>query len=269
MPSVPPVEIIRRAVQAEADAQKSSAKYMFRDLKQTPQGSQTRLMAETVNAMAAITIAYNNKPLTAEQRQAEIDRLHRLANSPDDLRRKQKREADDADRTNRIMKALPFAFLYQYAGTQTGTRGIGAPEMLLLKLNFRPNPDYDPPSAVERVLVGMEGYVLVDPASYRIAKIDGTLTKDVGFGWGILGHLDSGGRFVVEQGRVVRETWEITRMQLSFTGKILLFKSLNIQSTEVFSDFQPVPHDLTFAQAVDMLVHGEATFAENAGAGNR
>ncbi len=38
----------------------------------------------------------------------------------------------------------------------------------------------------------MQGYVLVDAVHYRIASIDGTLFKTVGFGWGILGHLDRG-----------------------------------------------------------------------------
>jgi len=267
-PSVSPVEIVRQAVQSEGAAQNSPAKYMFRDRKQTPHGSQTRLMAETVNAMAAFTIAYDDKPLTPEQRQAELDRLHHLCVSPDDLRRKHKQELDDADRVGRIVKALPEAFLYHYAGTETGRDGMGVSGAPLVRLNFRPRPDYDPPSQVERVLLGMEGYILVDAGSHRIAKIDGTLQKDVSFGWGILGHLDRGGRFVVEQGRIDQGAWEITRMQLSFTGKILFFKSINIQSTEVFSNFQPVPKDLTFTKAVDLLVEQESTFAENARPGD-
>jgi hypothetical protein len=259
--TLPPVDVIRRAVQAEADAQNSSAKYIFSDRKQTPHGSQTRLMVETVNAMAAITVAYDDKPLTAEQRQAELDRLHRLASSPDELKKKHQQELENSDRVNRIVKALPDAFLYEYAGTETGRDGLGVAGKPLLRLTFKPRPDYDPPSQVERVLVGMEGYVLVDAATYRIAKIDGTLTREVGFGWGILGHLDRGGRFVVEQGQVDHDTWEITRMELSFTGRILLFKSINIQSTEVFSNFQPVSSNLTFAQAVDLLASREAMYA--------
>ena len=47
--------------------------------------------------------------------------------------------------------------------------------------------------------------------------------------------------------------WELTRMELSFTGKILLFKSLAIKSEETESDFQRVSPDLTFAQGVQLL----------------
>ena len=129
------------------------------------------------------------------------------------------------------------------------------------KLNFRPNPRYVPPSRVEEVLTGMKGYVLVDATSYRIASIDGTLFKDVGFGWGILGHLDRGGRFVVHQQEVGDDFWEISGMSLSFTGKILLFKNLSINSTEIFSGFKRVPSDLTFAQALELLKKEEPSAA--------
>jgi len=263
LPKISPAELIARAVRQEAEAQKSPVRHMFRDRKQTARGSQTRVMAETLNAVAAITIAYDDKPLTAQQRQAELDRLRRLASSPDDLKAKHRRELEDAERASRIVRALPDAFLYEYAGSELGSEGIGIPGRPLLRLNFRPNPRYQPPTQVERVLTGMQGYVLIDPAKERIAKIDGTLARDVGFGWGILGHLDRGGHFVVHQGEIEAGDWEITRMELAFTGKILLFKNLSIQSTEVFSDFQPVPPDLTFAKAVDMLAKQEAEFAQS------
>jgi hypothetical protein len=52
-------------------------------------------------------------------------------------------------------------------------------------------------------------------------------------------------------------------MDLAFTGKMLLFKSLNIKSTEIYSDFHPVPADLTFAQGIDLLKKQQAAVAQN------
>ena len=154
----------------------------------------------------------------------------------------------------RILKALPDAFLYEPDSTQSGTDSIGRVGHQLVRLRFRPNPDYDPPSRVEQVLTGMKGYLLVDVPEKRIAQINAILEKEVGFGWGILGHLDRGGRFLVQQADVGDRQWEITRMELSITGKILLVKKLNIQSNDTFSDFHPVPSDLTFAQGVELLM---------------
>jgi len=268
-PALPAVELVRRAVNGEAQAQDFPRSFLFRDRKQTPRGSQTRLMAETADAIAAMTIAYDDKPLTAEQRQGEMNRLRRVAGDPDGLRRKHRQELEDAERVGKIVKALPDAFLYEYAGTEQGKTGMGVAGRSLTRLTFKPNPRYSPPSRVELVLTGMQGFVLLDPDANRIAKIDGTLARDVGFGWGILGHLDRGGRFIVEQGDIGHNCWEITRMDLSFTGKILLFKNINIQSTETFSDFQPLPQDLRFSQAVDMLAKEEATFADNHNGGEQ
>jgi len=52
-------------------------------------------------------------------------------------------------------------------------------------------------------------------------------------------------------------------MDLAFTGKLLLFKSLNFKSTEVYSDFHPVPADLSFAQGVELLKKQQSAVAEN------
>jgi hypothetical protein len=258
------IELIRAAVANEiAAANDSSMKYMFRSRKRTLQGSQTRLYVETREAMAGLTIAYNDNPLTPEQMQGEAGRLGDLVANPEQLRHKHSQEKESADRTLRIVKALPDAFLYEYDGDQPGTADLGKDGARLVRLKFRPNPAYDPPTRVEQVLPGMQGFVLIDAATRRIATIDGTLFKEVGFGWGILGHLDKGGHVLVEQRDVGDGSWNISRMSLSFTGKIFLFKSILVKSDEVFSDFRRVPADSTFAQGVEMLKAEVAKLAED------
>ena len=252
-PGVQPVELIRRAVENEIKSNDQPAKYMFRQRKETPEGSQTRLLVETREAMAGMVIAYNDRPLNPEQRQGEYGRIQRFIDNPAELDRKRQKEKEDSDRVQSILKALPDAFLYEYDGTETSRPGVGKPGDELLRLKFRPNPKYDPPTRVEQVLTGMEGVVLVDAQKLHIARIDGTLFKDVAFGWGILGHLDRGGHFQVDQTDVDANHWSISRMVLAFTGKILMLKNLNIKSTAIYSDFQSVPANLSFAQGVDLL----------------
>jgi hypothetical protein len=257
-----PSELIQKAVDHEIEATSATAKFMFTDRKETPHGAQTELLIETNDAMAGRVVAINEKPLTAEQRRAEDGRLTRLLNNPEELRKKQKSEKEDSERVDRIMKALPTAFLYEPDGAEIGSQSVGKPGDPLVRLKFHPNPKYHPPSRVEQVLVGMQGSVAIDARQHRIARIDGTLVREVSFGWGILGHLDKGGHFLVEQADVGQGRWEITRMDLSFTGKILLIKSLNIKSAEVFSDFRPAPPNLTFAQGVELLKKEAAEWAE-------
>jgi hypothetical protein len=255
-----PVELMRKAVQNEIKASyDDTAHFLFRGIKTTPKGSTTELYVETKEATAGLVIAYNGNPLTHEQRHQEEARVERFIHDPEELRKKREQERASAERTMRIVRAMPDAFLFEYAGEEQGSDGIGRTGDPLVKLKFQPNPHYQPPSRVEEVLTGMQGYVLVDAVRYRIASIDGTLFKEVGFGWGILGHLDRGGRFVVQQQEVGDNLWEISSMTLSFTGKILLFKNLSIISTEIFTGFKRVPSDLTFAQALELLKKEESS----------
>ena len=237
---------------------------MFKDQRKTAHTSQTKLIVETREAAVGMIVEQDGHPLTPQQQQAEEARLQNYIRNPDELARKRRQEKEDADRTMKIVKALPDAFLYEADGTEPGSASVGKAGVTLIRLKFHPNPNYDPPSREEQVLTGMQGYVLIDAGANRMAEINATLEKQVAFGWGILGHLDRGGRFLVQQANVSNHEWEPTRMELSFTGKILLFKNLAIHSSDVFSDFRSVSPNLTFAQGVDLLKKELA--AEQAGA---
>ncbi len=261
--NLPPAELVRLTVAHEvAAAEHASVKHRFRSRRETGHGSQTKIYVETRDAMLGMVVAYNDQPASPEQMQAEKRRLQRLIKDPDQLHRRQKQEKEDTEHTLRIIRALPDAFLYEYDGTQDGTGDVGRIGDQLLRLKFRPNPTYAPPSHVEQVLTGMQGELLIDTQCHRIARIDGTLFKEVGFGWDILGHLDKGGHFMVQQAEVADGTWNVTRMVLNFTGKILLLKSLNIKTDEVFRDFWPVPESMTIAQGVELLESQEVRSAQ-------
>jgi len=249
-----PGERVRRAVANEvADAHNSSVKHLFRSRKQGPHGSQTKLYVQTTEAMAGMLIAVDDKPVSPQQIEGETARLEHLINDPDDLRKKQKQELEDTERTLRIVKALPDAFVYEYDGEEPSQPGVGKAGDQLVRLKFRPNPHYSPPSRVEQVLTGMEGSLLIDKGALRLAKIEARLFRDVTFGWGILGHLDRGGTFTVWQADVGDGSWELTHLQLSMTGKVMLVKNISFKLDEVLSDFRRVPSDLTFAKGVELL----------------
>jgi len=263
-PQVSANDLVRETVAREvAEANQPRHMHMFRSRKQTAKGSQTRLYLETKDAMAGMLIAINDQPLSAQQQQAEKDHLNWLAGNPEQLRKKHAREKEDADRSVRIVKALPDAFRYEYAGTEASEPDLGKMGDELVKLKFVPNPAYSPPSHLEQVLEGMQGYLLIDAAAHRIARIDGTLFRDVSFGWGIIGHLDKGGHFRVQQADVGDGCWDITSMSLKMTGKILMFKGISMISDEKFSDFRQMPGDLTFGKAADVLKDEQEKLANN------
>ena len=127
---------------------------------------------------AGLVIAYNGKPLTPiNSSRDEEARLERFIKNPEELHKKREQERENAERTSRIIARSPDAFLYEDAGRRPDRKASAEPAIPLVKLNFRPNPPYQPPSRVEEVLTGMQGYVLVDAVHYRLASIDGTLFK--------------------------------------------------------------------------------------------
>ncbi|MFB3815696.1 MAG: hypothetical protein ACE14L_16460 [Terriglobales bacterium] len=257
MASTSPNELVQRVVENELHAQ-DEGDYMYRDWRQTPAGSKTKEMIETRDGVVARLIAINDKPLTPEQRAVEEARLRELLARPELQKERQKVQQQDAERVKRMFRELPKAFTYQYQGVEQGTWGE------LIKLSFVPKPNYDAPSRETSVFKAMAGTMWVGVPDLRLARIEATLFRDVNFGWGILGHLDKGGHFFVEQSKIGPERWEATYMNIQFTGKALLFKTINLRQIERLSDFRPVPRGLTLAQGIDILMKQKIQIAETA-----
>ena len=243
-----PVELVRRAAKNEIRATDAQQYYMFKDTTQYKDRSNTKAIVRTKDGGLSITLLQNGKPLDAEQRQKEDEKLQKFANDPEARRkRRESNKADDA-RAETMLTSLPDAFLYTYVSTDRGPNGEE-----LVHLKFRPNPSFQPPNHETAVYQGMEGDLIIDKNAARIAKIDGKLFKDVDFGWGILGKLYKGGVFRIVQRDIGGGHWEEVEETLNFYGKILMVKSLTIWSTETMYDFQPVSPNITTAQALDML----------------
>ena len=247
-PQISAQELVRRAIANEETPSHEKVRLLFRLRTETARnGVITKQMVETNDGVVARLIAVNGKPPSAEDRKRDDDRLQTLANDPQARAAKQKQQKEDEERTDRMVKALPDAFLYEYDGTEPGSHGA------LIRLKFKPNPKYDPPTRELQVYQGMQGAMLIDAANQRLVTIKAQLFRSVNFGWGILGRLDPGGQFEVSQSRVNGERWEVTEMRLRFTGKILLFKSLNINEHETASDYRRAPDNLTFVQGIEFL----------------
>jgi hypothetical protein len=259
-PQVNPNDLVRRAAANEIKANDSHVYFMFKDRTEEKGHSVTKEVIQTPQGGLLRTIAINDKPLTAEQRAKDDQKLQKFANDPEARRKRREATKEEDQRDSLMLTSLPDTFLYRYMGEQAGPDGNP-----LVHLTFKPNPKFSPPNHETMVYQGMEGDMLIDPKAARIAKIDGTLFKDVDFGWGILGRLYKGGKFLIEQRDVGSGHWETTRESLQFTGKILLVKSLTISSTETTYDFRPVPTNITTAQALELLYKSDEVVAENGG----
>jgi hypothetical protein len=171
-----------------------------------------------------------------------------------------KKEKEDSDRADEMIRLLPDAFVYKYEGMVDGPNGA------CYRFNFQPNPNFNPPDREAQVYAGMTGELWIDQTQERMVRLDAHLIADVEFGWGILGRLYKGGSILVEQADVGEHHWETTHMKLSLTGKALLIKPLNFQTTEDASHFEPVPPQMGYQNAIKMLLtsNDSAQVAERA-----
>ena len=244
----PADELVKRAVETQLKDPGGNIHFMYRLHRQTPDRDEVREILETGDGTLARLIMTNGKPLNPDQQQAEQQRLNRYVNDPSQWQQRRKRQKEDEDRSNKMLAALPSAFLYTYDGVETGPNGEQ-----LTRLKFKPNPNYDAPSRELRVFEGMQGEMWVDAPANRLVRMQAKLIRDVDFGWGILGRLYHGGSFEIEQRDIGDGRWDVVKTVLNFDGKELMFKSIHIKDTETLSDFHRVPERLTLAQGIKML----------------
>ncbi|HEY7789223.1 MAG TPA: hypothetical protein VIC33_01805 [Vicinamibacterales bacterium] len=241
--------LVRQTVANELSAADADGHYMYRLTEKTPHGSSTEEVIETASWLVAREVEKNGHPLSADEQRKEDNQLRKLLTDPDERKKLEDDAHDSEDRTRRIVQALPHAFIYQCAGTDTSD--TGQPE---IHLTFKPNPDYDPPSRDLKVLTGMEGNLLIDPTVKRLVRVEARLVRDVDFGWGIFGRLYRGGHFIVEQRAVGDARWAITTLDLHFDGRVFLFKGLHINSVTTTTDFRHIPNNVTLEHAVRLLL---------------
>ena len=247
-------QFVQQVVSNELDGTKNDhSRFMYRTRKDTPKGSTTKQIIETNEGSVARLVAVNDQPPTADQRKQDDERIHKLVNDPDERQRKRHEQQEDAKKAESMLRVLPDAFSYEEIGREGS----------LIRFHFYPNPHFDPPNREASVYKGMEGTLTADLRQKRLVKIDGHLFQDVTFGWGILGRLEKGGTFLVEQRQIEGPRWEVVTMDINMNGKALFFKTISMHEKEISSDFHRVPENLSLQQGVDMLEKGQAQIAAN------
>jgi hypothetical protein len=248
IPEISPQALVRKVVANELKMMDPLGHYMYRVYRATPHGSQTKEVIETKQWLIGRVVEINGKPLTPGQRRKEDQRLEGLLENRSELAREQKKQREDERLVRMLIRSLPDAFFYEYAGEQQGPRRDS-----LVQLRFYPDPNFRPPSLKLRVLEGMKGTMLVNTSANRIVRLDAGLYRNIGFGWGLLAHLNQGGSFQLEQRSLDRNQWYISEVVIHFTGSVVLFKKIDINKAIRVSDFHRMPDDLTLKQGVELL----------------
>ena len=248
--------LVARALATELrTAQDPNHPMRYQLRKSSPRLTSTKQILETKDGDVARLVALFDKPLSPADEQTEEARLNALLSDPNLQRHRKQGEEGDMAIVLRLLRMLPDAFLYTYAGSAAGLSGTTE------RFSFRPNPNFNPPDFETQALTAMTGELQVDAAQERVTRLEGHLQQDTDYGWGILGKLDKGASIVIEQADVGGHQWRIARFQMKMDLRIL-FKTKNIDTTEEMTQYTSVPANIDYRQAIQMLRAGAA------GAGN-
>lgn len=251
----PDAALVKRALSAELrSAQDASHPMRYRLRKSTPRLTSVKEIVETGDGAVARLISINDQPLSEADRRRDEDRLNALLADPGRQHKRKQSEQDDTGRAMKVLRALPKAFIFEYAGMGTSEAGPVA------RFKFTPNPKFDPPDLETTVLTALTGEIWVDTAHERVVRLEGSLQQDVDFGWGILGRLKKGGWLRIAQENVGDDQWRIVHFQMAMSGRVLI-KTRVFDTQEDESAFARVPANLTYQQAIRMLRGGEGSGA--------
>ena len=81
------------------------------------------------------------------------------------------------------------------------------------------------------------GDVWISEADHQIVRLDMRAQDDVSIGWGILGRVNRGSRFVFVR-RNVLGAWLPAEVTFDATGRTLLFRKFQINTTTTFSEYR-------------------------------
>jgi len=239
--------LVKRALATELRvSQDASHPMRYRLRKSSPRLTSAKEIVETRDGDVARLIAINDRPLSHADEQREQARLDALFSDPGRQRHRKQSEEADTGIVLKLLRMLPQAFLYEYAGAGQGPSGK------VEKFRFRPNPSFNPPDLETQALTAMTGELWIDASQERVTRLEGHLQQDTTYGWGILGKLDKGGWIVIEQDDIGGRQWRIARFQMKMNLRIL-FKTKNFDTVEEMTQYAPVPPGLGYRQAIQML----------------
>jgi hypothetical protein len=198
---------------------------------------------ETVDAPVRHLLAVDGHPPTSAEMKEENERHEQLLNNASRRQGLQKQQHSDDKKMEELLRIVPEAFVFEDQGQEGQSERIA----------FRPNPEFKPKTYEQRILHALNGTVFIDLRDKRIARLSGSLGTPVVFGHGVIGYVEQGGMTDITRVQLSPGVWKTSVEKIDIDGRFVLLKTINKHQDESRTDFEPVPPDTTFAQALSKI----------------
>jgi hypothetical protein len=201
-------------------------------------------VVETPMGKVRLLLAEDGKPLSVERQEAERAKLKDIAAHPDTFQKREQAMKNDEQHAEQMLALLHKAFLFDEPRTEGSD----------LRIEFRPDPAYQPKTMEEKVLHAMSGTVLVDERTNQLHRIEGKIPTDVSLGYGLLGTVHAGSSFSTEHEMEQGGEWKDALVNTAIEGKAMLFKEIGRNEHVVHSEFKRMSDNIDVTEAVALLV---------------
>ncbi len=243
-PAPPAAALVNVVVANELADRVEHRRWMYTIEKQDGKQMLTEEQVETKDGPIHRLLAIDGLPLDPDRRQQDNARIDRLLHVSGEQLKAKRAHDDDEQKLETLMRLMPEAFLYEYDGVESS----------LVRVKFRPNPNYSPSTYEARVVHSLAGTILIDAEQKRLTQLSGQLINPVEFGFGLLGRIDNGGTVKIGRVEVGPFQWKTALIDIQLSGRLIIFKTISKRQYEVRSDFREVPGDLSFSQANDLTI---------------
>jgi hypothetical protein len=252
LPSQPAKSIILAVADREIEIINHPGSYIrYHQRAIDSKGDELRDVVESKDGAVARLIMRDNRPLTAEEDQAERDRLKGLIDHPDEYAHHVKSDASSKKMAIDMIRIMPSAMIYNYAADQTPSPQSSLPQLVI---DYAPDPTFNPPTTTSEALTGLRGRMWIDTNSKTIVHMTGEIFRPVNLGWGMLAHIYPGGKVDLDQASATGSRWNMTSFHESVTARALMVKSLAIQKEFHSLDFQPITSPMSYQDAIRLLL---------------
>ena len=239
-------EIIRRVAAHEEENEKKKRDYTYEEkvLEKKLDGHGDVKSIETSGFDVMVIygehverqVSKDDKPLPPKDAAKEEEKIDKLIakykNETEDQRAKRLEKAEKSRREGRdFVKEIADAFNFTVLPPET------VDGRALYVIQGEPKPGYEPHSKNGKFLTKFRGKIWLDQNEYQWVKADLETVDTISFGW-FVARLHKGTHLYIEQTRVNDEVWLPKLVRLNLGARVALFKDLNYDVTQTYSDYK-------------------------------
>ncbi len=224
----------------------------YRVHKVDARGDVVREVIESREGNVARLIGRNAAPLTAEENQAERDRLEGILASPGEFLNREQRDRASRRYALELIHTIPGAMLWSFTPGQPQPPNVPETQVVI---DFTPDPAFKPPTLVAEALTGIAGRLWIDAGSHCITRIEGHTLRPVNFGWGgLLARISSGGTLGFEQENTGDGRWLYSRLREHLLIREMMLRTVHEDAELNVFDVQRLPSLPTYQDAIHALL---------------